>query len=489
MTVAVSFLMYDVIIAGAGPTGIMLATELRLHGVRVLVVERDAAPTKVVRALGLHARSIEILDQRGIVDRFLAEGTQHPVGGFFAGIPTPAPPLDSSHGYVLGIRQTVTERLLLEHARELDVGIRYGTELVGFTQDADGVTVAIAGSESGDLRSRYLVGADGGRSRIRKLLGIPFPGDATRVETLIAEVEVTAGPDTLASIMAEVRKTETRFGIGPVGDGVYKLVVPAEGVAEDRTSAPTFEELRAQVQKVAGTDFGIHSPRWISRFGDATRLADEYRAGRVFLAGDAAHIHPPYGGQGLNLGLQDAFNLGWKLAAAVQGWAPADLLDTYEAERRPVAASVLDTVRALGELISTEPGPQAVRRIIAELMDIPQVNRILIEKITGTAIRYDFGADASGIVGTRMPDADVEGGRLYEAMHDGRGLLLDRTGRLSVAGWTDRVDVLRSAKAGPDVAAALLRPDGHVAWVGDDTEELTDALTRWFGDPAPDVRG
>src|SRR5215218_10937527 len=333
----------------------MLAGELRLHGVHVLVLEREAEPTRVVRALGLHARSIEMLDQRGLLDRFLPLGTQYPIAGFFAGISKPTPDrLDTAHPYVLGIPQPTTERLLIEHATELGVEIRRGCELVGLRQDDHGVTVELA--DGTQLRSRYLVGCDGGRSTVRRLLGVGFPGEPTRHEWLLGEMEVAVTPETLDAVITEVRKTHKTFGAVPLGDGVYRIGVPAAGVAKDRSVPPTLDELRQQLQVFAGTDFGVHSPRWLSRFGDATRLAERYRVGRVLLAGDAAHIHPPTGGQGLNLGIQDAFNLGWKLAAEVNGWAPEGLLDTYHTERHPVAADVLDTTRALTELTSTEPG-------------------------------------------------------------------------------------------------------------------------------------
>src|SRR6266545_4613441 len=341
--------MIDVIVAGGGPTGMMLAGELRLHGVHVVVLEKEAEPTRVVRSLGLHVRSIEVMDQRGLLERFLAHGRQYPVGGFFAGIPKPTPDrLDTAHPYILGIPQTTTERLLTEHATELGVEIRRSCELVGLSQDAD-------------------------------------------------------------------------------------------GVAEDRTVPPTLEEVKQQLRVFAGTDFGVHSPRWLSRFGDATRLAERYRVGRVLLAGDAAHIHPPLGGQGLNLGVQDAFNLGWKLAAEVNGWAPGGLLDSYQTERHPVAADVLDNTRALVELTSLEPGPQAVRRLLAELMDFEEVNRYLIAKITAIGIRSAFG-EGHELLGRGVQYVGLKRGRLYGLMHGGRGLLLDQTGRLSVAGWADRVD-------------------------------------------------
>ncbi|GAA4386217.1 rifampin monooxygenase [Actinomadura sp. NPDC048032] len=473
--------MIDVIVVGGGPTGMMLAGELRLHGVRVLVLEKDEEPAPFVRSLGLHARSIEVMDQRGLLERFLAHGKTYPVGGFFAAIRKPAPEgLDTAHPYVLGIPQPVTDRLLAERAAELGAEIRRGSEVVGVSQDEDGATAELA--DGTRLRARYLVGCDGGRSTVRRLLGVAFPGEPTRVDTLLGEMQATAPPEEMAAVTAEVRETEKRFGIGPLGDGVTRVIVPAEGVAEDRSAPPTLEEFKRRLRAVAGTDFGVHSPRWLSRFGDATRLVERYRVGRVLLAGDAAHIHPPVGGQGLNLGIQDAFNLGWKLAAEVGGRAPEGLLDTYHAERHPVAADVLDNTRVQMELLSTEPGPVAVRRLLSELMDFDEVNRHLTEKIIATGIRYDLGGEHP-LVGRRLRDVVLKRGRLYELMHDGRGLLLDQTGRLSVAGWEDRVDHVADTSEELDVPAALLRPDGHVAWVGDDQDGLRGPMAEWFGAP------
>lgn len=472
--------MFDVIIAGCGPTGAMLAAELRLHDVRVLVLEQETEPVSEVRIVGLHIRSIELLAMRGLLERIAARGRKRPAAGFFAAIDKPAPKgLDSPHDYLLGIRQPVIVHLLEAHAIDLGAEVRRGCAVTGVEQDDDGVTVELAGGER--LRARYLVGCDGARSAVRKLLGVGFPGEPSRSETLMGELAASAAPDEIAAKVAEIRETDKRLMFVPSGDQVYRVVIPNAAVS-DRAVPLTIEDFRRQLRAVAGTDFGVHSPRWLSRFGDATRLAERYRVGRVLLAGDAAHIHPPIGGQGLNLGLQDAFNLGWKLAAQVRGWAPDGLLDTYETERHPVAEAVLDNTRAQLELLADGPGPRAVRRLLTELMDFDEVNRHLLEKITATGVRYDFG-DGPGLLGRRMPDVDVRPGRLYELLRGGRGLLLDRTGALTAGGWSDRVDLLADPTAALDVPCVLLRPDGHVAWVGDAQRDLDGRLARWFGRP------
>ncbi|WP_436533894.1 FAD-dependent monooxygenase [Actinoplanes sp. HUAS TT8] len=465
---------FDVIVVGCGPTGAMLAAELRLHDVRVLVLEKDTEPVSFARIVGLHIRSLELMAMRGLLQRLVERGRKRPAGAYFAAIDKPAPAgLDSAYAYLLGIPQPVVVQQLEEHAVASGAQVRRGCAVAGVEQDEDGVTVELAGGER--LRASYLVGCDGARSAVRKLLGVGFPGEPSRNDTLMGELEVGVPAEEVAARAAEVRAVDRRVMVGPVGAGVYRVVIPAVGVS-DRAEPPVLADFQERLRAVFGSDLGVHSPRWLSRFGDATRLAERFRVGRVLLAGDAAHIHPPVGGQGLNLGVQDAFNLGWKLAAQVRGWAPEGLLDSYQAERQPVAGEVLENTRAQTELWSAP----AARRLLTALMEFDEVNRFLLEKVTAIGVRYDFGA-GSDLVGRRLPDVEVKQGGVYGLLHGGRGLLLDRTERLSVGGWSDRVDYLGDPSAGLDVPCVLVRPDGHVAWVGDDQRDLDAHLARWFG--------
>ena len=481
--------MADVIVAGSGPTGMMLAGELALAGGDVSIVERR--PTSELagsRAGGFHSRTIEILDQRGIADRFLAEGQIAQTARFGTTV------LDISdfptrHPYGLGLWQNRMEPILAGWIEELGVPVHRGREVVGFVQDETGVGVELA--DGGTVHAKYLVGADGGRSAIRKAAGIDFPGwDATR-SNLIAEVEVAEEPP------PGMRQDETGVhGLNLMADGrTYRVITTEQQLGP--AAEPTLADLGNALTAVYGTDFGVHSPTWISRFTDATRQAAAYRNGRVLLAGDAAHIHYPAGGQGIGLGIQDAVNLGWKLAQVVKGISPESLLDTYHAERHPAAARALKHSMAQTVLQRSDARTAALTQTIDELMSMNQPRTQLAALIHGLDIAYDFG-EGHQLLGRRMPDLDLDTAvgptRVYTLLHDARPLLLNlgEPARIDITPWADRVRLVDARFAGAwelpvlgevtPPSAVLIRPDGHVAWVGQGTDlGLSDALALWFG--------
>jgi 2-polyprenyl-6-methoxyphenol hydroxylase-like FAD-dependent oxidoreductase len=490
----------DVLIAGAGPTGLMLAGELALAGVDVAIVERRANQELAgSRAGGLHSRSIEILDQRGIADRFLAEGKVAQVGQF-AGVALSISDFPTRHPYSLGLWQNHIERILAGWVAELAVPIHRGREVTGFAQDDTGVDVELSGGQS--LRAQYLVGCDGGRSLIRKAAGIEFPGWDPTTSSLIAEVELAEEPELgvrhdargihgLGRVEYEIRDGEVIYA----DSGPVRVMVTEEHVGP--SSEPTLRDLSEGLIAVYGTDFGIHSPTWISRFTDMTRQAAAYRERRILLAGDAAHVHYPAGGQGLNTGVQDAANLGWKLAQVVKRISPESLLDTYHAERHPVAARVLRTTMAHVALGRTDDRTKALRETMSELLGMDEPRKRFAAVMSGLDIRYDLGK-GHPLLGRRMPDLDLVTAdgplRVYTLLHDGRPVLLNFgvSGSFDITPWADRVQMVDARcdgvwqlpALGPVTApaAVLIRPDGYVAWVGGPTEPgLTDALTAWSG--------
>ena len=478
---------HAVVIAGAGPTGLMLAGELALAGIDVAIVERRATQElEGSRARGLHARTIEVLDQRGIADRFVSQGQPFPVASF-AQVRMDMSDTPTRHNYVLGLAQERFEEILAGWVDELAVPIYRGRTVTSFAQDDSGVNIEV--SDRQPLRARYLVGCDGGRSAIRQLAGIEFPGWDPTISSVIAEVQMRDEPE--IGIRHDENGTQA---IGPSGDRFG--VVVSERYVPGRDE-PTLRDVSDALIRVWGTDFGVHDPTWISRFTDTTRQAASYRQGRVLLAGDAAHVHYPVGGQGLNLGVQDAVNLGWKLAQVVQGTSPERLLDTYHAERHPVAARVLQNTMAQTALTRSDPRIDAVRDILAELLTMDEPRRRLVAMVTGLDIRYDLG-DGHPLVGRRMPDLDLATSsgpqRVFDHLHDARGVLLNlgEPEGFDVTPWTGRVDLVDAACDAPwelpvigEVPAAeavLIRPDGYVAWVGAVTDHaLPDALNMWFG--------
>jgi 3-(3-hydroxy-phenyl)propionate hydroxylase len=483
---------HAVVIAGGGPTGLMLAAELALAGIDVAIVERRASQkTESSRSGGLQSRTIEVLDQRGVAGRFLAEGRATQVQAF-AGIPLDISDFPTRHNYGLALWQSHFERILAAWVDELRVPIAREREVTGFTQDDTGVDIALANGQS--LRAEYLVGCDGGRSVIRKAAGIEFPGWDPTTSWLIAEVEMTG--DTPRGIR---RQGAGFHALHRMEDGRTVRVVMTEQHLE-RSSDPTLQDLRDALVAVYGTDYGVHSPKWISRFTDTTRQAASYRKGRVLLAGDAAHVHPPQGGQGLNTSVQDAVNLGWKLAQVVSGTSSDGLLDTYHAERHPVGARVLRNTMAQVALTGNDARTGALRDTLTELLGMDEPRKRIAGMICGLDVHYDLG-NGHPLLGRRMPDLDVVTAdgplRVFTLLHDARPVLLNlgAPGALDVTPWADRVRLVDAKYAGwwelpvlgevAAPAAVLIRPDGHVAWVGDAAGSgLPGALATWFGPPA-----
>ena len=479
---------HAVVIAGGGPTGMMLAAELTLAGTEVLVVERRATfNLESSRSRGLHSRTIEVLDQRGVVDRFLAEGKAMQVQAF-AGVPMDISDFPTRHNYGMALLQSHFERILAGWLDELGVPFLRERDVAGFTQEDSGVDVAL--SDGTSLRAQYLVGCDGGRSTVRKAARIDFEGWDATTRWIIAEVE-----------MEELPEFGLRGGggIGPAEGGRVgvTLVVPDL----DRTDEPTLQDVRDALIRVDGKDYGVHSPHWISSFTDVTRQAVSYRAGRVLLAGDAAHVHAPIGGQGLNIGVQDAVNLGWKLAQVVNGTSPVGLLDTYHAERHPVGARVLQTTMAQRAVGANDERTVALRGILAEVLAMDQPRKHLAGMISGLDVTYNLGG-GHPLLGRRMPDLDLviaDGTvRVFKLLHDARPFLINLgdAGGLDITPWADRVQLVYASYAGRwdlpvtgDVAApsaVLVRPDGYVAWVGEGTDAgLRGALATWFGPESP----
>ena len=485
-----SQISHPVVIVGGGPTGLMLAGELSLAGIDAAIVERRVGQElDGLRSGGLHARTIEVFDQRGIADRFLAQGRTAQVAGF-AGVSLDISDFPTRHNYGLALWQKHIERILTDWVEELGVTIYRRCEVTAFVQDESGVDVALSDGRS--LRADYLVGCDGGRSLVRKASGIEFPGSDPTTSNLIGEVEVTEEPN-----WGIHRDATGIHGLSKLDDGTVRVMVTEREVGA--VAPPTLRDLSDALIAVFGTDYGVHNPASLSRFTDMVRQAASYRKGRVLLAGDAAHVHPPDGGQGMQLGVQDAVNLGWKLAQVVRKTAPESLLDTYQAERHPVAARLLAMTMAQTALSRGDDRTNALRETCSELLKVEESRKRYAGMMSGLDIHYDLGR-GHPLLGRRMPDLDVvtaEGlRRVFSFLHDARPLLLNlgAAGVLDLAAWADRVRRVDARYAGawelPVLGAVvaptalLIRPDGYVAWVGEGTDEgLRDALTTWFGSP------
>jgi 2-polyprenyl-6-methoxyphenol hydroxylase-like FAD-dependent oxidoreductase len=485
---------HAVVIAGGGPTGLMLAGELALAGVDVVIVERRATQdVDGSRAGGLHSRTIEVLDQRGIAERFLAPGYVVQAVGY-SGIQLDISDFPTRHNYVLALWQSHFEPILADWVGELGVPILRGREVVGLAQDDTGVDVEV--SEGTSLRAEYLVGCDGGRSLVRKAAGIDFPGLDPSTSWMIAEVEMDGEPE--LGFRRDSAGRQHALGRRPDREAVGVVLMEHD---VEHTGDPSMDELREALVGVYGTDFGLRRAGWISRFTDMSRQAASYRRGRVLLAGDAAHVHPPQGGQGLNTGVQDAVNLGWKLAQVLNKTSPDSLLDTYHAERHPVGARVLHNTKAQVALSSPDDRHQALRDTMSELLSMDEPRRRIAGMLSGLDIHYDLG-EGHPLLGRRMPDLDLDTAdgptRMFALLHDARPVLLNlgEPGGFDIAPWADRVRLVDAKHAGVwelpvlgEIAAppaVLIRPDGHVAWAGALTEpELPHALATWFGESTP----
>jgi len=482
---------HAVVIAGGGPTGLMLGAELALAKVDVAIVERRASQELAAsRSRGLLSRTIEVLDQRGVADRFLSEGQVVQVWGEFAGVQMGIGDFPTRHNYVLALLQNHIERILAGWVDELPVTIYRGRDVTGFAQDDTGVDVEISDGES--LRGEYLVGCDGGRSLIRKVAGIEFPGWDPSTSSLIAEVEMDGEPE------LGIRRDEKGIhALGRLDDGRVGVVVREEHLGAN--DEPTLRDLSRLLVAVRGTDYGLRSATSISRFTDMTRQAASYREGRVLLAGDAAHVHSPMGGQGLGTGVQDAVNLGWKLAQVVKRTSPESLLDTYHAERHPIGARVLQTTMALTALAREDARVEALRATIADLLSIDDARKRFAGRLSGLDIHYDLG-EGHPLLGRRMPDLDLVTAdgplRVFTLLHDARPVFLNlgEPDGFDITPWADRVQMIDATYVGKwelpvlgevtAPTAVLIRPDGYVAWVGDRTQlGLADTLTTWFGPP------
>ncbi|MEW2319467.1 FAD-dependent monooxygenase [Streptomyces bauhiniae] len=481
----------DVIVAGAGPSGLMLAGELRLAGNSVIVLDRLTKPMRQSRALGFSARTIEEFGQRGLLEKF-GELETIPVG-HFGGIPMDYRIVENGNFGVRGVPQSRTEAILYDWATGLGAEVRRGQEVVGLTQDDDGVEVEVASGDGVErLRAAYLVGCDGARSTVRRAAGIDFPGSSATIEMLMADV---ATNDLRIRPTGEVGESGMVVVL-PLGPGATRVVVFERGAGVRPTQeAPGFPEVADAFKRVTGEDIHGFTPLWTSYFTDASRQAAAYRAGRVFLAGDAAHIHLPIGAQGISAGVGDVVNLGWKLAAVLRGHAPEGLLDSYHSERHPVGARIVANTLVQRSLYLGGPEMQPLRDLFGELTGIEEVRRHLVGVVTGLDTRYDVGEGGHPLLGRRLPDQELlvgdEKTSTFELLSRGRALLLNLRGREGLTraaeGWSDRVDVVAAARPDPDAPAAdlLVRPDGYIAWVGADgsADGLTTALTRWFGEP------